>query len=141
EMGGWTPWWGASLFIELPPAAWFAGCSEAVSAVVLGLSPWTGSQPLSGCERAWIREPVVRSVPYIGWSDPRQLAVRAQLREGILVSLAGRQSPPDQVCGYCRDPSSGRPFRDCISEGIGQKCNNCLNAVGKHESLTLRHAD
>ncbi|RAH49294.1 uncharacterized protein BO95DRAFT_460323 [Aspergillus brunneoviolaceus CBS 621.78] len=91
--------WGASLFVELPPAAWFSGHSEATPAVVLVLPPWTGSQPLSGRERAWIREPIVRSVPYIGWSDPRQLAVRAQLREGILVTRAGRQPPPNTSSG------------------------------------------
>ncbi|PYH85082.1 hypothetical protein BO82DRAFT_399032 [Aspergillus uvarum CBS 121591] len=53
--------WGASRFVELPAAAWFSGRSVAAPAVVPGLLPWTGSQPLSGRERAWIREPVVRS--------------------------------------------------------------------------------
>ncbi|RAL16902.1 uncharacterized protein BO97DRAFT_420287 [Aspergillus homomorphus CBS 101889] len=51
----------------------------------------------AGRERAWIRAPVLRSVAYIRWSNSSQLAVQTQLREGILVSRAGRRPPPDQI--------------------------------------------
>ncbi|PYH41256.1 uncharacterized protein BP01DRAFT_369156 [Aspergillus saccharolyticus JOP 1030-1] len=35
--------WGTFFFIELPPAAWFTGRSEAAPAIVPGLPPWIGS--------------------------------------------------------------------------------------------------
>jgi hypothetical protein len=119
-------WWSGATFHPLPPAAHFAGRSPTNPVVVPGLPPWTNTQPLSQRERAWVREPTLRPILLVGLDDPRQLAVRAQLREGILVTRAGRQPPPGQECSECRR-GTGRPvFANCISGGIGQKCNNCL---------------
>jgi hypothetical protein len=119
-------WWSGATFVPLPPPAHFAGRSSTNPVVIPGLPPWTGAQALSRRERAWVREPILRPVLLIGLDDPRQLATRAQLREGILVTRAGRQPPPGQECTECRRGTGRLVFANCISGGIGEKCNNCL---------------
>lgn len=119
-------WWQAAAFVPLPPNNYFAGRSRANPVVVPGLPPYVGPQTLSARERAWVREPILRPVRLIGLDDPSQLAVRAQLREGILVTRAGQAPPPGQECSECRRNTGRLVFAECISGGVGQKCNNCL---------------
>lgn len=118
--------YNTSCFVVLPVPAFFDGRSQRHPVCVPGLPPWTGEQTLSSRERCWILAPVVRSVPFCGFGSPGQLAVRAQLREAILVTRAGAQPPAGEECEACRDASGSLPFAVCVSGGIGQKCNNCL---------------
>lgn len=55
--------------VELPPDAWFLARTHANPAVVLGLRPWTGAQPLSRRERAWVARPVLRFVLWAGYDQ------------------------------------------------------------------------
>jgi hypothetical protein len=50
----------------------------------------SASQSLFARERAWVREMILLSVRLIELDDPRQLMVRIQLHESILVTRAGR---------------------------------------------------
>ncbi|RJE26472.1 hypothetical protein PHISCL_01182 [Aspergillus sclerotialis] len=77
-----------------------------VAAVYVQL--WTGTQPLSSREGAWTTEPVLRSVQFAGRANVTQLASRPQLREGILVSRAGRRPPTGEECDACREILLGR---------------------------------
>ncbi|EAS36586.3 uncharacterized protein CIMG_12742 [Coccidioides immitis RS] len=118
QQGSWVPW-SQTTFTQLPPAATFAG------SVLPGLPPHTGAQALSARERAWCREPIQRPVLIAGLDNPNQLAVRAQLREGILVTRAGAQPPPGQECSACKRAQQGYGnivFAECISAGMGQRC-------------------
>jgi hypothetical protein len=57
------------------------------------LPPAQGGQPLTRRERVWITKPILRPVRIIGQVSARQLQMRAQLREAILVTCA-RPAPP-----------------------------------------------
>jgi hypothetical protein len=118
--------WATAQFVNLPEEAWFTPRSQRHPVAVPGLPPWTGGQALSARERRWILAPIIRSVPFCGFSRSEQLAVRTQLREAILVTRAGRRPPAGSECNACRDPSASLPFAACISGGIGERCNNCL---------------
>ena len=119
-------WWTGATFTPLPAPGHFRGRSRTNPVVVPGLPSHQGVQSLSARERAWVREPVLRPVLLAGLDDPRQLAERAQLREGILVTRAGRQPPPGPERSECRRGVGRLVFAQCISGGLGQKCNNCL---------------
>lgn len=118
--------WATTQFVHLPPAAWFTPRSQGNPVAVPGLPPWTGQQPLSTRERCWALAPVLRSIPFCGFGSPDQLAIRAQLREALLVTRAGARPPVGEECNACRDTSASLAFSVCISGGQGQKCNNCL---------------
>ncbi|EER23212.1 hypothetical protein CPC735_045820 [Coccidioides posadasii C735 delta SOWgp] len=118
-------WWSQTTFTLLPPAAFFAGTSRANPVALPGVPPHTGAQALSARERAWCRGPIQRPVLIAGLDNPNQLAVRAQLREGILVTRAGAQPPPGQECSACKRAQQGYGnivFAECISAGMGQRC-------------------
>jgi len=104
--------------------------SPATPFVLAGIPPLLprtqGGQPLSRRERSWINEPVLRPVRIIGRLSARQLQVRTQLREAILVTRAGRAPPQGEECHECQFTRGDLPFADYISGGLGQKCNNCL---------------
>lgn len=118
--------WASAQFVNLPAAAWFEPHSQRQPVVVPGLPPWTGVQALSTRERQWVLAPILRSVPFSGVCRSEQLAVRAQLREAILVTRAGQRPPAGEECRACRNPLASLPFAICVSGGIGQRCNNCL---------------
>ncbi|GIJ86301.1 hypothetical protein Asppvi_005188 [Aspergillus pseudoviridinutans] len=69
--------WESAQMVELPPDAWFLARTHEPCGCP-GLLPWTGTQPLSRRERAWVARPVLSLVLWAGYGSPRQLAVRAQ---------------------------------------------------------------
>ncbi|KAL4915990.1 hypothetical protein BDW62DRAFT_203143 [Aspergillus aurantiobrunneus] len=77
---------------ERPPDAWFtSGFRVSINLPVAlpGLFVPEGSQTISRGELAWIRESVLRHVLYCGRPNYSQLAIRAQLRDAILVTRPG----------------------------------------------------
>ncbi|PYH41057.1 uncharacterized protein BP01DRAFT_386747 [Aspergillus saccharolyticus JOP 1030-1] len=65
---------------------WDAAESVGLAPLILpGLPPWPGQQLLSGRERRWIAQPVLRSISFTGWNAWAQLEIHAQLREDILI--------------------------------------------------------
>ncbi|KAH8692131.1 hypothetical protein BGW36DRAFT_410630 [Talaromyces proteolyticus] len=85
--------WAQGPFVEQPNDTYYNTGARGNGVVVPGLPPWIGQQGLSGRERSWIREPILRSVDYGYLATPGELARRTQLREAILVTRAGRQPP------------------------------------------------
>ncbi|KJF60066.1 uncharacterized protein CIMG_12717 [Coccidioides immitis RS] len=121
--------WFQTIFIQMPPAATFAGVLWANSVVLPGLPPYTGAQALSACERAWYHKSIQRSMLIAGLDNPNQLTVYIQLHKRIFMTQARAQSPPGQKCFTCKRAQQGYNnivFTECISTGLGQKCNNCL---------------
>ncbi|KAL4788732.1 hypothetical protein BDV19DRAFT_396042 [Aspergillus venezuelensis] len=125
--------WATARFVDYPQGqpTWLGVYTIANPVTLPGLSPWTGLETLSSRERQWIFAPVVRHVRFCGFASRDQLAKRAQYREAILVTRAGRKPPAGHECLECSriltGTSGGHPaFVECISGGIGQKCNNCL---------------
>ncbi|PGG95078.1 hypothetical protein AJ80_10026, partial [Polytolypa hystricis UAMH7299] len=111
--------------VDLPPIESFR-TSNPVR--ISGVPHYTFKQPLSAREIAWTREPYVRDAYVVLNSrrDPRQLAIRAQLREGLAVTQAGQLPPAGQECVQCCE-GGFLPFTQCVSGGHGEKCNNCLD--------------
>ncbi|KAJ5605377.1 hypothetical protein N7510_008150 [Penicillium lagena] len=110
-------------FVDLP--AWLSTARNDHVRAIPGLPP-PGPQTISSRELRWIFEPVVRDVLFRGLDNYQQLQIRAQLREAILVTRAGRVPPRGQQCSECRNRNAHRPFTHCVSGGFGEKCNNCL---------------
>ncbi|PGG95237.1 hypothetical protein AJ80_09997 [Polytolypa hystricis UAMH7299] len=111
--------------VDLPPIESFR-TSDPVR--IRGVPHYTSKQPLSSREIAWTREPYVRDAYVVLSSrrDPQQLAIRAQLRDGLAMTQAGRLPPTGQECDQCR-VGGFLPFTQCVSGGHGEKCNNCLD--------------
>ncbi|KAH8429145.1 uncharacterized protein LDX57_006815 [Aspergillus melleus] len=118
--------WASIHFVELPPAAWFRRATRRNPVAIPGLPPWTKRQPLSSRECRWVNAPVLRSVFWCGFASLDQLVKRAQMREAFLITRAGQQPSDEQKCELCRNSSDSVTFAACISEGLGQKCNNCI---------------
>ncbi|KAL4992901.1 hypothetical protein BDV10DRAFT_190487 [Aspergillus recurvatus] len=125
--------WASARFVEYPQDAirQLGSFSLDHPAILPGLPPWTGLEPLSTREKRWIFAPVVRHIRFCGFAGRDQLCKRAQYREAILVTRAGRKPPSGHGCTECASlfagTAAGQPaFAECISGGIGEKCNNCL---------------
>ncbi|PYH44372.1 uncharacterized protein BP01DRAFT_383562 [Aspergillus saccharolyticus JOP 1030-1] len=52
-------------FANPPPDAWFAQLMGNAPAILSDIPSWTGLQPLSGRERRWIAQPVLRSIALV----------------------------------------------------------------------------
>ncbi|PYH48567.1 uncharacterized protein BP01DRAFT_379748 [Aspergillus saccharolyticus JOP 1030-1] len=96
---------------------------------------------LSGRERAWIREPIVRPVLYIGWSDLVQLTVRAHLREGILVTVSAEELDRSAitVCTRAPPPAAALPRS---SSGVKDHVDKlACGSMAKQLEILLQHWD
>ncbi|KAL2819592.1 hypothetical protein BDW59DRAFT_165044 [Aspergillus cavernicola] len=122
--------WATAQFVDYQ-RPWLGVYSFTTPAILPGLAPWTGLELLSSREKQWLFTPVVRHICFCGFTPRDQLVKQAQYREATLVTHPGRKQPAGHECLKCAGmfagASAGSPaFIECISRGIGQKCNNCL---------------